>query len=300
MIIYAEYLFLENALAGFMILWLTKKLCGFLVSWKRLVVGSILSGIYAFVLFWDSLPWWGGLLSKILFSFGMVVFLFPNKRWKQLARALLIFYIVSFATGGIAIGMMYFFHLTGVTVAGSFYIGQITYLKVLLGIVFAWVGLSIFASFVKEKLRGRGKGVELLVTIGALERRFRGLVDTGNFLVDSKTGKPVSLISFTAMCQLIPNWAELETGKIPNGSALEGRIHWIPYQAIGQKDGLLVGVIPDRITILDEKNGSWSSDFILAVYHGTFPDSWIGEKIEVLLHPAVMEGGILDGEQLEY
>lgn len=300
MVIYAEYLFLENALAGFMIVWLTKKLCGFPVSLKRLIIGSALSGLYAFVLFWDSLPWWGGLLSKVLFSMGMVVFLFPKKRWRQLARALLIFYIVSFATGGIAIGMMYFFQLTGVTLAGSFYIGQITYLKALIGIVLAWTGLSIFASFVKDRLRGRGKGVELLIAIGASEMRFRGMIDTGNFLVDPSTGKPVSLITFTAMCQLVPNWAEVETGKIPKATALEGRTYWIPYQAIGQKEGLLVGVVPDRITILDEKNGPWISDFILAVYHGNFPDSWVGQRIEVLLHPSVMEGGILDGEQLEY
>jgi stage II sporulation protein GA (sporulation sigma-E factor processing peptidase) len=202
--------------------------------------------------------------------------------------------------GGIAIGMMYFFHLSGVTASGTFYIGRITYLQVFFGIALTWVSVSLFASFLKERTHIGRRGVEVRVTLGSLEVDLKGMVDTGNFLLDPSTGKPVSLISLEAIQKLIPDMGQIEQGCIEEGSGLKGKIHWIPYQAIGQADGVLVGIAPDRVIILDEKNGPWRTDFILAVYKGTFPRGWDGKKIDLLLHPAVMEGGILEGEELEY
>lgn len=52
MVIYAEYLFLENALVGLVVLLLTKKFCGCFVSWNRLAVGRILCGFTPSYSFW--------------------------------------------------------------------------------------------------------------------------------------------------------------------------------------------------------------------------------------------------------
>ena len=42
----------------------------------------------------------------------------------------LVFYLVSFAMGGIVIGSMYFLKMKGITSGGAFYIERITYLQV--------------------------------------------------------------------------------------------------------------------------------------------------------------------------
>lgn len=207
-----------------------------------------------------------------------------------MGRTLLIFYLISIAMGGIAIGLMYFFHLSGVTASGTFYIGRITYLQDFFGIALTWVGLSLFASFLKERTHIGRKCVEVRVIIGMLEVDLKGMVDTGNFLLDPTTGKPVSLISLETIKKLIPEIDQINQGKI----------HWIPYQAVGQTEGMLLGIVPDRVVILDENNGPRRTDFLLAVYKGTFHTGWDGEKIDLLLHPAVLEGGILEGEELEY
>lgn len=300
MVIYGEYLFLENALAGLVILTLTNHLCGYRASWKRLLAGSVVCGLYSFLLFWEGLPWWGGLFMKLAFSVCIVKLVFQSGGWKRLGRTLLIFYLISFTMGGVAIGAMYFFRLTGVTGAGAFYIGQITYGQVFLGIALTYVGLTLFSSFLKERTRKGRAGIKVEVTIGENSALFKGMVDTGNFLADPSTGKPVSLVSQVAMQRLVPEWERIEQGHVDTDSAFYGKVHWIPFQSIGMKSGLLTGISPDQIVILDPKHGLRKADFLLAVYKGTFPMGWDGETIELLLHPAVMEGGILEGEQLEY
>ena len=51
MVIYLEYLFLENFLTGGLLLLLTSKLAGHSPSRIRLILGSVISGIGGFTIF---------------------------------------------------------------------------------------------------------------------------------------------------------------------------------------------------------------------------------------------------------
>jgi hypothetical protein len=73
-VIYAEYLFLENAATGWIILLLTGKVAGIRCNKWLLFTGSVLCGIYSFVLFLDTLSPVLSLLTKLGFS-AVVVFL---------------------------------------------------------------------------------------------------------------------------------------------------------------------------------------------------------------------------------
>lgn len=283
MAIYAEYLFLENSLAGLVILLLTKKICGFRTGRIRFTMGCISCGLYAFTLFLNGLPWWLSLLLKLAFSLGVVTLVFYCNTWKQWSKGVLVFYLVSFAMGGITIGAMYFFGLMGVTAGGVFYIGQINYLNVFLGMALTWLGLSAFASFIKEKLWKSRADMDVQISIGAKTHTIKGMVDTGNFLIDPLSGKPVFLVTEKTMNFLVPGWRKM-------------RLHLIPYKSVGRKGGLLPGVRPDQVVVLDQKNGSKRVNVMLGVYKGSFPVSWDGKEYDLLLHPAAMEGGIFEGE----
>ena len=54
MVIYGEILFMENAAAGALLLWMTKALCGCSWTGKRLLLGASLCGLYAFTLFQET------------------------------------------------------------------------------------------------------------------------------------------------------------------------------------------------------------------------------------------------------
>ena len=281
MVIYAEYLFLENGVAGLMILLLTRKICGFSSSRPRIALGSIFCGLYAFILFWEGLLWWLALLLKVIFSLGVVALVFPSRHWKSIARAVLVFYLISFALGGIVIGSLYFFKAAGVTAGGAFYIGQITYIKVLTGMALGWVALSIFAGFLKDRVRKNRDEAELRVTLGGNSVTLKGFIDTGNFLRDPITGRPVCVAAKQAMEGLVPEAAQFCL---------------IPYRSINKKEGLLTGIRPDSAVLSASGRKPKAVNIILAVSKGELPVGQDGRRYDVLLHETLTEGGILQGE----
>lgn len=297
MVIYAEYLFLENGLAGLVVLVLTKKLCGLETRRWKIAAGSILCGLYAFIIFWESLGFWAALLLKIGFSLGVVALVFPCTTLRRWCQGVLIFYMVSFAMGGIAIGTMYFMNIKGVTAGGAFYIGDITYPKVAVGIVLTWFLLSYLASFLKERLMKARTEVEVEISFGSETGIMKGMVDTGNFLTDPIYGKPVFLITKKAIQKLLPEYKDIGSRDFIESAESEvSRFHFIPYRSVGLKEGLLLGIRPDKVVLRDREKGAKCVDIILGIYQGTFPIGWDGKKYDLLLHPAVLEGGIAEGE----
>ncbi len=281
MIIYAEYLFLENGIAGFMILLLTRRICGFSSSRWRIVVGSVLCGLYAFILFWEGMSWWFAALLKVAFSVCVTALVFPCLPWKSKARVILVFYLVSFAMGGIVVGSMYFFGSAGVAAGGAFYTGQITYIKVFSGMALAFMGLYVFSAFLKERLRRGGTEAELQVTLGGHTETLKGFVDTGNFLRDPISGRPVCVAAKDAVEKLAPE---------------DSQFCLIPYRSVDKEEGLLSGVRPDSAVLLAPGREPQAVSVILAISKRELPAGRDGKKYDVLLHEALTEGGILQGE----
>jgi len=306
-VIYAEYLFLENALTGGLILLLTEKITGIRCRKRFLILGSILCGLYSFILFWETLNPVPALLFKLGFSMAVVYIVFFPKKIGRFARIILVFYLVSFAMGGITIGMMYFLGFTGVTRNTSVYLGILGYFYVLFGCLITWLIFSFFAGFIKDRLIHEKTFADVEIGLGGRSVVMRGMVDTGNFLRDPMTGKPVMIISAAAAKQLLPyEIVEVainaeKTQLIPDlliGSQYASRIRMIPFQSIGEERGYLVGIRPDSIRIgIHNDQGSnrtvtASEGAILAIYKGMFSGGKLEDNCSILLHPSMIEGGI--------
>lgn len=307
MVIYAEYLFLENAVTGGMILLLTGKISGIRCKKGLLVFGSILCGIYAFILFWDTLNSAVALLSKLVFSAAVVYAVFRPKGPVPFARVTLVFYLVSFAMGGITIGIMYFLGIMGVTQNTAVYLGPMGYVYILLGCILTWVIFSFFAAFVKGRMVRERTWADVEIAMEGRSVAMKGMVDTGNFLKDPLTGKPVMIISSEAAKRFLPEELVAEAMKgektpvLPEAilnSSYANRIRMIPFQSIGEERGYLIGIRPDEIRIgLHNGRGSdrtvtASEGAILAIYRGMFSGGEAEGDCSVLLHPSMIEGGI--------
>jgi stage II sporulation protein GA (sporulation sigma-E factor processing peptidase) len=135
----------------------------------------------------------------------------------------------------------------------------------------------------------------------------KGMVDTGNFLSDPLTGKPVMVISASAAKRFLPEDIVDEAVKEKNTQILSEvlmnsdyatRIRMIPYQSIGEERGYLVGIRPDMVRIgVHDRMGSdrtvtASEGAILAIYKGMFSGGQSEEGCSILLHPSMIEGGI--------
>ncbi len=281
MIIYGEYLFLENSIAGLMILLLTRRICGFSSSGRRIAIGSALCGLYAFILFWESLFWWLAALFKLAFSVGIIILVFPPFNLKKAVKALLVFYLVSFAMGGTVIGSMYFFNGAGITSGGAFYIVHISYIKVMLGMVLAFAVIYAFSGFLRGKLRKGRTEAKLQVNLGDHSTVLNGFVDTGNFLRDPLSGRPVCIVTKDTIEKLTPGKSHLCV---------------VPYKGINMDGGLLHGIRPDSAILYGEGMRPQTVNIVLAVSDRDLPTGSDGEKYDILLHEALTEGGILQGE----
>ncbi|WP_027400096.1 sigma-E processing peptidase SpoIIGA [Anaerovorax odorimutans] len=301
MVIYAEYLFLENFIIGMIILILTSKICGIKPKKVFLVLGGVLCGIYSFTIFFEDMSNFLAVVSKLAFSGLVVVLVFWPGRVKLFGKIILIFYIVSFAMGGITIGAMYFFGAEGVTNNSSTYISGPTYINVAFGCFLTYLAMSGLASFLKGRLLNDKTIRQVEIFLNEKVIVVNGLVDTGNFLRDPISGKPVSIISKRIAVKILPeDIVDLITKDIMWDMVYKkimetefcGRLKLIPFHSVGKNEGMLIGFRSDSMIIKDKQGERKMDGAILAISQEHFARGSKEFEYDLLLNREVLEGGI--------
>jgi stage II sporulation protein GA (sporulation sigma-E factor processing peptidase) len=247
------------------------------------------------------------IICKLGFSAVVVYAVFQPRRLRQFARVTLVFYLVSFAMGGITIGLMYFLGIAGVTQNSAVYLGAMGYLYLLPGCVLTWLIFSRFADFIKSRMVRERTSADVEITLDGRSVTMKGIVDTGNFLTEPISGKPVMIVSAAAAKRFLPDEFVKEAVKDRKSQLISeelmtskyaSRIRMIPFQSIGEDRGYLLGIRPDviRIGIHNRKSSDTTvtvpDGAILAIYKGVFSGGESEGNCSILLHPSMIEGGI--------
>ncbi len=230
--VYADLVMVLNFLVDFLLLLGTNQLGGFPMTPGRCALAAVLGGLYSGACLLPGFRFLGNLLWRCVSLAGMAVIAFGMNggAWKRGG----IFVLLSMSLGGLAmsIGRNNFFAL--VLAAG-----------LCLGLCRLSFGRRIGGQeYVPVKLRHGEKTMTLMA-----------LRDTGNTLRDPITGEPVLVVS-------------AEVGKTLTGltekqlaSPLETLAHrpvpglrLIPYHAVGQPGGMLLGLRMDQVTIGDRQH----------------------------------------------
>lgn len=291
MVIYGEYLFLENTITGFFILYLTGNLLNERRCLKRIFAGGICCGLYGFIIFIPDLPPLLVMCSKLAFSGLVCLIAFRPSHRLRLARQAGAFFLVSFAMGGATLGVMYLLEVKGVTYNGSIYMKNPQILFLILGCGIAYIGIRQTAENLKRRKLEQGRLAAVKIAIAGKSLRLLGMVDTGNFLRDPVSRLPVFLVEKKAIEGLTSGLAAEEWQR---------RMRWIPFTSVGKEKGSLIGLRPDWIGMCVLENESDSAESIqeerfvemsgiLGLYGGRFGLSQGGEPYSVLLHPESVE-----------
>ena len=129
------------------------------------------------------------------------------------------------------------------------------------------------ALFIVWLLRRSGKNLyRVRLSYGGKECEVTAFVDTGNFLKEPVSQKPVCIVQQNS----VP-WNLLED--------MEG-IYMIPYHAIGTDAGLLPAIKVKHVEVEDRESIYVIPEMILAVYRGEFS---VQGKYQMLLHPEYMK-----------
>lgn len=260
--VYIDEIFFINLLMDALVVWSTGWLMQQTVPWNRLLIAALIGACYGVIIMLPQGIWLANGAAKMLCALLMVWVAFGRKSGKVFFKCVIYLYLVSFVLGGATIALMYFGGNAIVQTWSGIALIQVDFcLFWLFGgavlLLFLVNGLQRMVSRRLEqplqiidvyiKLRGRMIGVKLLV-------------DSGNCLTDTITGKPVTVVQTASLRALFTpqEYEHLMADTVATGMNvtktvlalpdLAGRVRLIPYQSVGYQ-GLLLGIRTDTLQI---------------------------------------------------
>ena len=235
MVIYGEYLFLENFMTGLIITYFTGRIAGSAVRTCRLLLCGLLCGGFSFTML-AAQPGAVSAASKLLFAFAAAAAAFGWKGLRQTAVLAAIFLIVTVFYGGTAVALLSIFGWQGVADGAGVYLPRVTYLTVSAAAVSALLFLQLAVSLIRTKRQSGRTLVETSVSMGGRLWHLTGFIDSGNLLTEPLSGRPVALVGRALMAEMLAGLPDVDL-----------RYAAIPYRAVGTERGLLDGWRADYI-----------------------------------------------------
>lgn len=298
MYIYAEYLLIENFIINYIILYVTKRFTRTDTHIVRIILSSLVGALYTLIVFIPKLQFMANFIGKISISIILIILAFNPNKLKKFIRLFATFYTVSFVFAG---GSFALFYLTNSKVyfgEGIFYIKNISGFKpsiLIIGIIISAIFYKIASQYIYGKINKENMYVNLTVELQDKKARFKGLVDTGNSLMDPITNIPVIIVEFSAIKELLPSSIQ-EIFTINNEDDLNIiskvmyksdemiKFRLIPFKSIGKDNGMLLGFKPDGV-IIENNEDKQISDIVIGIYnnHLTSDSDYVA-----LLHPEII------------
>jgi len=286
--VYLDITFMVNFIMDLVILLAAARLSGSIINYGRLTLAAALGAAYACasVLMPDSLAF--SMPAKIGFSALMLLAAFYPSGWLLFKKQLIYFYAISLFAAGAVMAIP---NLTGNINSGTGYA------------VYWLVGAALLVV-----LLGRAGGRYLAEKIvpGILtfkvEMRFDshkcsgcGFLDTGNSLRDPLTNRPVLVAEYGLLKDCLPEdfqsaieggGSEDEVFDCLTRSRWAHRLRLIPFQSIGQKNGILLGIRADEVLVNTGKRCVAHYDLVVALYRDRLSAD---DSYRLLIPAAVME-----------
>lgn len=299
--VYVDVLLLVNFVMDFFIIWAAGKLAHVKTSLPRIILAAILGAAYSLVVFFPDASYLSTLLAKVAFSLLMIIAAFAPFSVRAFLRSLVYFYLVSFAMGGAIIGITYLtdelpWSLQAINGAAAYFeVFHPGMLLIGLGVaIVSGLGgiLYLRRSWLQDQLLNK-----LIINLNGNELEVPALLDTGNQLVDPLSQKPVIVVEYQILKNILPPDICVcfsDKGEFSPAGCLEnlspdwaGRIRLIPYNSVGRNDGMMLGIKPDMVEVINREGRTGTREVVIGVLNKTLNKDG---RFHALLHPAVFQG----------
>ena len=273
MTVYLDVLFLLQWFIHLLILISTAKLSGRKMIIGRMLAGSAIGALYSILFLFPQLDFICSLSFKLIFSMVDISIAFTYRHIKQWARTLLCFYLCSFMLGGCVYASMF---LTGVgpmlnavSVNGVIYLNLpwqflISAMIVCLGVI-SGLSETIQKSYKKNSLY-----CDLHIEFEGKEKTVTALLDSGNLLRDPLTNAMVIMVDYRSIKSILSDGFNDEIhqwntkGHKEQAFSHEWKIRIIPFRSVGTENGMLLGFVPDKVTIKTKKENILCEKCVIA------------------------------------
>ena len=170
-----------------------------------------------------------------------------------MCKTLLLFYLVSFATGGLALALLYLIAPQNIAFKNGVLVGtypmQITIIAGFLGFCIIQYVFKVH----KKMLKADDLICDLEINVYGKTIHTKAFIDSGNTLKDPITGKAVIIIEKEKVESVLGN-AKL-------------KIRLIPFKSIGKQNGMLIGIQAKFVRVVQKnENEVILENVILGLY----------------------------------
>jgi len=284
----------------FFVLWAAAKLGRLATNFKRLCLGAFVGALYAVLIFVPNLSFTTTFLAKIFCSLIMVLVTFGFYNFRRFLKSAAYFYLVSFVMGGAVLGSMYLFDDSVLLVEtwNGIAVNVINFKTawLLVGLIIAIILGLWGASYIRRNLQQGPWLVKAYLEVFDQVIETDALVDTGNQLTDPISKDPVMVVEHKKLVSILPpqltamfNKKELpslneqiDTLKDPEWST---KIRLIPFSSLGNQNGMLLGIKPEKVLIQDGSKTYCNNRVILGIYHRKLSPEG---TYQALVHPDML------------
>lgn len=274
MTVYLDVLFLLNVSMDYLILYAVS---GILHTGKRLWLCALLGGIYGILA--AEFSWCGNIGLQLLFSCVMILLAYRPVNFFQFLRFFLVFQSVSFVLGGILYKMI-LVSKQGRWINGVVYF-DFSLLQFSVFTLLCWLFLTLGAMICHRVARTELKTIK--ISGCGKEVCLSALSDTGCTLTEPITGWPVVAAEYEKIAEILsPGLREaVISGKTEE---ISERIYWVPFQTVGESDGLMIAFCPERISVLQGKNECVLQHVLIGIVRRKLTED---QSYSALLNPAM-------------
>lgn len=288
-VVYVDVLVVLNIFVNYFLLLETAFISREKASRIRILLASILGGIYSLIIILPPLPTYLSILVKLFFSVTLVLASFKIKTIKHFIRMFLMFFFVNFAFAGLMFAIWMILKPNGMVYNnGAVYFN----INALLLTILTIVCYVIIALISKLTQKNAPSNKVYTITVQLEDKTITGtaLVDTGNSLCDTFSDTPVIVAEYRFIKDILPDelkefFNKSEIYKLDNiPEPWENRIRLIPYNSVGS-EGLLKSFKPDKIIISDRSKNTQTDNVYIAVNNSALSNG----EYSVLLNTRLLQ-----------
>lgn len=272
MTIYLDLIFLENIFMNSIIIYATVIILKKEIKILRILLGSLVGAIYACVYYISNMEIYSNVVLKIILSLVIVYISFGSNGLKEFFREVLIFYLTSFTFGGVTFALLYFISPGNILLENGTLMGTYPLKMILIGGLIGFFIIIISFKCIKNKLSKKDMLCNISIVFKEGKVDINAIIDTGNFLKEPLTGKPVIIVEKDVLKKVIPEnildyMEEIKSGSKIIDNKYISKIRLIPFSALGTENGLLLGIKPENFYINYQGKIMENKDIIVGIYN---------------------------------
>lgn len=273
MTIYLDIVLLENILLNYIIILSTAIISKEKIKFLKIILSSIVGGIFAIITYITNLPIIWGVTIKIMISIIMMKIAFEERKINKFVKILIFFYLVSFTFGGIAFMLLFFINPQNIIINENRFVGTYPLKIAVLAGGLGFIIITIVAQIIKNKLTKNNMICELEIFYKGKNKKMKTMLDTGNLLKEPISNEDVIIVEKESLRDMISNDILENINIILKGNMLDFqniysyKIKIIPFSSLGNDNGLLIGFKPDYIKVYGEEE-IVRNDIIVGIYNG--------------------------------